>query len=184
MKFTEGMWRIKSGVSFNWMGNVERLRVMEDKVNLLLTKPQRNRGDTLNIGTITATVRSPLEGVTAVNFSHWIGEEDLGPHFPLCESASKPKINHSKGKSLDYSSGPLDMSINTAPNELAFTYSCNSKRLTGHSFRSIGVVSSTDTPKYNISEGLYAQQENYILPELDLSVHEKSTVLESDLDHL
>lgn len=173
MKFTEGMWRTRSGLCFNWMGNVERLQVKEDTVDLLLTRPQQHRGDTLNVGTISATVRSPLEGVTAVNFSHWTGEEDLGPRFPLFESTCKPDISHSKGKSLEYASGPLDLTINTAPNELTFTYSSHSKKLTGHSFRSIAVVSSSDTPKYKIEEGMYAQQENYILLELDLSVHEK-----------
>ncbi|KAH0833593.1 hypothetical protein AYO21_05272 [Fonsecaea monophora] len=174
MKFTEGMWRTRSGVSFNWMGNVERLHVDEhNAVNLLLTKTQRSRGDTLNVGTLSARVRTPLQGVVAVSFSHWTGEEDRGPHFPLFESPPTPTINHSKGQSLDYTSGPLALSINTAPNQLAFTYSSNSKRLTGHSLRSIAVVSSSDTPRYRIDEGMYAQQDNYILLELDLSVHEK-----------
>ncbi|KIX96508.1 uncharacterized protein Z520_07774 [Fonsecaea multimorphosa CBS 102226] len=175
MKFTEGMWRTRSGVSFNWMGNVERLHDNNDDnaVDLLLTKPQKSRGDTLNVGTVSARIRTPLEGVIAANFTHWSGEEDRGPYFPLFESSPTPKIHNNPGQSLDYTSGPLDLSINTTPNELAFTYSCNSKRLTGHSFRSIGVVSCSDTPGYRISEGMYAQQDNYMLLELDLSVHEK-----------
>ena len=173
MKFTEGRWTVKEGITLDWMGNVERFGIQDDKVDLLLTKPQRNRGDTLNSVTISATARSPLEGVIAVNFSHWTGEEDLGPRFPLFESAPKLKINDSNKTSLDVSSSPLDLSINTAPNELAFTYSRNDEKLTGHSFRSIAVVTSTNTPQYNISQGIYAQQESYILLELDLSVHEK-----------
>jgi alpha-D-xyloside xylohydrolase len=155
------------------MGNVERLLVNEDNVDLLLTKLQRTRGDTLNVGTVSTRIRTPLEGVVAVTFSHWTGEEDLGPHFPLFESSPTPRINHSKGRALEFSSGPLDLSINTAPNELAFTYSHQSRRLTGHSSRSIAVVSSSNTPRYRAEEGMYAQQENYILLELDLSVGEK-----------
>ncbi|ETI28961.1 hypothetical protein G647_01413 [Cladophialophora carrionii CBS 160.54] len=173
MKFTEGMWRTRNGVSFNWMGNVERLQVAKDSVDLLLTKHQRTRGDTLNVGTISTRIWSPLEGVIAASFSHWSGEEDLGPHFPLFESPPAPTINHSKGKALEYSSGLLDLSINTPPNDLAFTYSHQSRRLTGHSHRSIAVVSCSDTPRYRAEEGMYAQQENYILLELDLSVGEK-----------
>ena len=173
MKFTEGMWRIRNGVSINWMGNVERLQINEDNVDLLLTTQQRSRGDTLNVGTVSARIRTPLEGVVAASFTHWSGEEDLGPHFPLFEVPTKPKINHSKGQALDYSSGPLDLSINAASNGLSFAYSSNAKRLTGHSFRSIGVVSTKDTDKYRIEEGMYAQEENYILLELDLAVNEK-----------
>ncbi|OAP54761.1 Alpha-xylosidase [Fonsecaea erecta] len=174
MKFTEGMWRTRSGVCFNWMGNVERLRINNDDnaVDLLLTKPQRSRGDTLNAGTVSARLRTPLEGVIAASFSHWTGEEDRGPHFPLFEAPRKPKIL-SQERSLDYASGPLDLSVNTAPNELGFTYSCHSKKLTGHSVRSIAVVSCSDTPRYRIAEGMYAQADNYMLLELDLSVHEK-----------
>ncbi|RVX72105.1 Alpha-xylosidase [Exophiala mesophila] len=173
MKFTNGMWRARGGITLNWMGNVERLEVQDDKVDLLLTKPLNHRGDTLNSGTLTTVVRSPIEGATAVKFSHWTGEEDLGPHFPLNETPSTPKVIHDKGKSLQYSTGSLDLSINTTPNKLGFTYSQNSKKLTGHSFRSVGWVANTDTPSYDITEGLYAEAQNYILLELDLSVGEK-----------
>ena len=174
MKFTEGMWWTKNGASINWMGNVERLQVIDDdKVDLLLSKPQKTRGDTINCGTISTRIRTPLEGVIAASFTHWKGEEAIGPHFPLLESPPKPEIQHSKGKTLHYSSGPLDLSINTASNELAFDYSCNSKRLTGHSFRSIAYVTSQDTPRYKAGDGRYAERENCILLELDLSVHEK-----------
>ncbi|KIW41739.1 uncharacterized protein PV06_07263 [Exophiala oligosperma] len=173
MKLTDGMWKNRNGMTPNWMGNVERANVGDKKVDLLLTKPQRHRGDTLNVGTVSATIRSPIEGVTAVNFSHWTGEEDSGPNFPLFETNPQPKITHTQGKSLDFSSGPLDLAINTAPNALSFDYFTNSKRLTGHSFRSIAFVTSADTPKYKIDEGLYAEQENYMLLELDLSVGEK-----------
>lgn len=48
MKFTEGMWKLKAGVSIDWMSNVERLHVTEKEVSLLLNKFQRHRGDTLN----------------------------------------------------------------------------------------------------------------------------------------
>lgn len=173
MKFTEGMWRNKSRVSIDWMTNVERLQVDDDKVNLLLTKTQNRRGDTLNTSTLTATIRSPLEGVTAAKFSHWTGEEDLGPHFALLEPKPTAKVTHSKGESLLHSNGPLDLTINTAANKLAFSYSQEAKKLTGHSVRSIAVVSTTNTPKYDASEGMYAESENYILLELDLSVNEK-----------
>jgi alpha-D-xyloside xylohydrolase len=173
MRFTDGMWRNKAGVTFDWMGNVERLQVNDDKVDLLLTKNLNHRGDTLNSATLTTTVRSPLEGVTAVSFSHWTGEEDLGPHFPLYESKPESKVDHTEGKSLVHSSGPLDLTINTAANQLAFTYSQGSKRLTGHSFRSIGVVSTESSPKYDASEEMYAESEHYILLELDISVNEK-----------
>lgn len=198
MKFTEGMWRNKSGVCINWMGNVERVSSLDsssNKIDLLLTKPQRHRGDTLNTGTVSASIRSPMEGVIAANFTHWAGEEDLGPHFTLFEeetTGTKPVSKHDRGKGvLEYTSGGLELEVNTAANELAFTYSYSDStttttavgstttpskktRLTGHSFRSIAFVASTEnTSRYKMHEGMYADHDNYILLELDLSVGEK-----------
>jgi alpha-D-xyloside xylohydrolase len=176
MKFTEGMWRSRPGFTRNWMAHVERLQIHDDeKVDLLLTPPQRTRGNTLDVGTLSTQIRSPREGIIAASFTHWKGEEDLGPRFNLFEeTTSKPTIKHSKSESLNYSTGPLNLSINIAPNELDFSYaSQNGKRLTGHSFRSIGFAVSTATPKYKLEEGMFAQTENYIMLELDLSVGEK-----------
>ena len=75
------------------MSNVERLNVDGSKVDLLLNKAQRHRGDTLNSGlwftsnircarmpeltatlsiaTVSAQVTSPLEGVIGVKLIHW-----------------------------------------------------------------------------------------------------------------
>ena len=174
MKFTEGMWRIRNGATINWMSHVERVQVHDNsEVDLLLTKPQRSRGDKLNTPTVSAHIRSPLEGVIAAKFTHWAGEEDLGPHFPLFETKPNVQVKYEKGKAVEFSTGALDLAIKTAPNELELTYACGPKRLTGQSFRSIAFASSSDTPKYRIGEGMYADQDNYMLLELDLSVHEK-----------
>ncbi len=173
MKFTEGMWRVREGFTPNWMGNIERLSLNDDHVDLLLTKSQRNRGDTLNTGTISATVRSPREGITAVKFTHWDSEDDTGTHFPLFESKPSVTIDNEPGKQLSYISGSLDLSIDTSANNLSFNYTVASKRLTGHSLRSIGYTTSRNTPSYVMSDGIYAEQANYITFHLDLSVHEK-----------
>ncbi|KAJ9653974.1 31 glycoside hydrolase [Neophaeococcomyces mojaviensis] len=173
MKFTDGMWKVREGIEINWMSNVERTATRDDKVDLLLTKPTRGRGDKLNSSTISTTVRSPHEGITAVNFTHWSGADDGGPHFPLLENRPAVDIREDAGKSLTYTSGPLQLNINTAPNELSFKYSVNDKPLTGHSSRSIAYVASRNTPNYNSQHELYAEKQSYILLELDLSVNEK-----------
>jgi alpha-D-xyloside xylohydrolase len=175
MKFTEGMWRTRPGVTFNWMSNVERVHQHKDsdEVDLLLTKIQRHRGDTLDCCTLSTTIRSPIEGVVAVKFTHWDGEADLGPHFEIFEDPPNSKIEYAKGKALEYTSGGLDLSINAETNKLAFDYKHEGKRLTGHSFRSIALISDSNTPTYNPAESMFAQSDNYIQLQLDLAVHEK-----------
>lgn len=72
------------------MSNVERLRIEQETVHLLLNKLQRHRGDTLNsrtcpltnydlvkqridksIATVTAQITSPQEGIIGVKLVHW-----------------------------------------------------------------------------------------------------------------
>lgn len=180
MKFTDGMWMTREGYTLHWAENLERYSVKEAKeVELLLTRRQNRVGDSLNTYSITANIKSPLEGVIASKFTHWDGEEDNGPFFPLSTEEPRVEVNEKKEGELRFSTGSLDLSMSTSPNELGFKYSGPSlpgvprNHLTGHSFRSIGYVSSKDTPSYTISDGQFADQKNYMLLEFDLSVHEK-----------
>jgi alpha-D-xyloside xylohydrolase len=180
MKFTEGMWRIREGISFDWMNNVEQVHLGNDRVDLLLTKAQQHRGDTLNVATVSAIVSSPVEGIIGVKFTHWAGEEDKGPRFDLRQDRPKSTTEHQPRKNLSYTNGPLTLNVNTSPNELAMSFvavpsssATKPKRLTGHSFRSIAHLSDSNTPNYKASDGLYSQRDHYILLELDLSVNEK-----------
>ncbi|KAK6526330.1 hypothetical protein TWF694_004928 [Orbilia ellipsospora] len=176
MKFTEGMWKIRGGIQINWMSHVERvISTDDDSASLLLARLTRGRGDTLNSGTLNAKITSPVEGITAVKFSHFQGEDEIGPEFPINVS-SKPKvtIKNDAAKNLKYVSGNLNLDVNTTPNALAFNYTDDKgKRLTGHSFHSIAFVNDSTTEKTNWADGIYAQKDTYILLELDLAVHEK-----------
>ncbi|KAJ0417006.1 glycosyl hydrolases family 31-domain-containing protein [Aspergillus carlsbadensis] len=176
MKFTEGMWLLREGIRIDWMSNVERLDVNNEKetVNLLLNKVQRHRGDTLNSPTVSARVTSPLEGIIGVKLVHWAGGVDNGPHYELTTSSGHAKITHDKGKSLQYASGPLNLNINTCPNELGFVFSDDKKKkLTGHSWRSIGYVGDQTTEKSRFKDGIFFERQGYMLAELDLGVGEK-----------
>uniref|UniRef100_A0A093VPU6 alpha-D-xyloside xylohydrolase n=1 Tax=Talaromyces marneffei PM1 TaxID=1077442 RepID=A0A093VPU6_TALMA len=173
MKFTDGMWCLREGITIDWMSNVERSSVEEDVVHLLLNKYQRHRGDTLNSPTISATVTSPLEGIIGVKLVHWAGEVDSGPHYQIASATGHSKIDQTND-SVHIQSGPASLKINTAPNELDFAwYGDSGQVLTGHSFRSIGYVRDRTTEKTRWSDGLYVEHQGYMLAELNLGVNEK-----------
>ncbi|KAL2431430.1 Alpha-xylosidase [Exophiala dermatitidis] len=182
MKFTDGMWMTKEGYTFHWAEHAERVYVKDDNqgADLLLVKRQNWVGDSLNTPSITASLRSPREGILAAKFTHWDGEDEGGPHFELFED-EKPsvKLDNVPEKQLQISTGPLDLTVDTSRNNLSFQYTNSraktdvERRLTGHSFRSVGFVSSRDTPTYSIADGLYAEEKNYMLLEFDISVHEQ-----------
>ncbi|KAJ5721043.1 Alpha-xylosidase [Penicillium malachiteum] len=175
MKFTSGMWCLQEGVRIDWMSNVERLRVEQETVNLLLNKLQRHRGDTLNSPTISAKVTSPQEGIIGVKLVHWAGQVDNGPHYDIENSTRHATVLHDKtANTLNYNSGSLKLDINTASNELGFVFrSPENKKLTGHSFRSIGLVGDQRSEKHRYEDGIYAERQGYMLIELDLGVGEK-----------
>ncbi|KAJ5701800.1 Alpha-xylosidase [Penicillium malachiteum] len=175
MKFTSGMWCLQEGVRIDWMSNVERLRVEQEIVNLLLNKFQRHRGDTLNSPTITAKVTSPQEGIIGVKLVHWAGQVDNGPHYDIENSTGHATVQHDRtANTLNYNSGSLKLDINAASNELGFVFrSSDNKKLTGHSFRSIGYVGDQRSEKHKYEDGIYAERQGYMLVELDLGVGEK-----------
>ncbi|KAL3476262.1 glycosyl hydrolases family 31-domain-containing protein [Aspergillus californicus] len=173
MKFTEGMWLLREGIRIDWMSNVERTTIEKETVNLLLNKFQRHRGDTLNSPTVSARVTSPLEGIIGVKLVHWAGGLDNGPHYELNTSSGHTQITH-EDNSLDYTSGPLKLSVNTAPNEMGFAFSSQPKgKLTGNSFRSIGYVGDQTTEKSRFQDGIFFERQGYMLAELDVGVGEK-----------
>ncbi|PYH49248.1 putative sugar hydrolase [Aspergillus saccharolyticus JOP 1030-1] len=176
MKFTEGMWRIREGIRIDWMNNVERLRIENETVDLLLNKFQRHRGDTLNSATISAQVTSPLEGIVGVKLVHWAGGIGKGPHYELAHSTGHVQIQHHDNKALHYTSGGLNLAVTTAPNELDFVFSTpapTSKKLTGHSWRSIGYIGDQTTDKSRWDDGIFFERQGYMLAALDLGVGEK-----------
>ena len=173
MRFTEGMWRIKEGVTIDWMSNVERTTTDVNGATLLLNKLQRHRGDTLNSPTITTTISAPMEGVIGVKFVHWGGEEDLGPHYELTKTDHQVKVSAHQGEVLEIGSAPLNLFINTKPNELGFRYMDDQRKLTSHSSRSIAYVRDVTTSKSKFDDALYMERQGWMLAALDLGVNEK-----------
>lgn len=166
---------MREGIQHNWIGHCESVAVTETEAKLLLTQPQRTRGDQLNKGTLSATVRSPLEGITAVKLTHWNGADNVGPDFHLNETPSPVKITHTSKQNLEFTTGPLSLNINTAPNSFSFTYTSTNppRKLTSHSFRSLAFVQDSTSPTYLATDELYAEKDTYLLFSLDLSVSEK-----------
>ncbi|KAF1991519.1 glycoside hydrolase family 31 protein [Aulographum hederae CBS 113979] len=172
MKFTEGMWRLREGIKIDWMGNVDKITEKESDLKLLLTKPLRHRGDTLNSATLSTTITSPFPDIIGVKYVHWTGEEDKGPHFELNASQEHSSVRVSKtAEQVTYQSGNLTLNINTTKNNFNGTFAGpTGKKLTGHSFRSVGYVADETASPY--SDGLYRVREGHTFAALDLGVKE------------
>lgn len=99
---------------------------------------------------------------------------DLGPHYTIHTQAhEQAKITHAKNERLEYASGPLNLSIDTSPNNLNFRFKDAKGKVTGHSFRSIGYIGDQTTEKSKWEDGIFFERQGYMLAALDLGVGEK-----------
>lgn len=84
MKFTDGNWLHRKGVTPHYAAEVYQHRVEGARVELVVPcHPIRQRGDTLAGPVLTVTLHSPAEGVIGVKIEHFRGAAHRGPDFEL-----------------------------------------------------------------------------------------------------
>ncbi|KPG86318.1 alpha-xylosidase [Frigoribacterium sp. RIT-PI-h] len=79
MKFTDGFWQIRPGVESLFAQEVHDVETRADGRSIEVTAPTKviaSRGDTLNRPTLTVALSSPMEGVIAVDVTHFAGGRD------------------------------------------------------------------------------------------------------------
>jgi alpha-D-xyloside xylohydrolase len=91
MKFTDGQWLIRSGVTAHYAAEAHDLSVQDNTLVVHApTRPIRHRGDTLQGPLLTVSIDSPLEGVVRVKIQHFIGGATNGPVIPLTTEGNIP----------------------------------------------------------------------------------------------
>lgn len=74
MKFTDGFWMMRPGVTAKYATSVADASVADDRIVLHApVKPVRQRGDTLNSPLLAVECWSPAEGVIGVRTTHHAG---------------------------------------------------------------------------------------------------------------
>ena len=84
MKFTDGFWMTRPGVTLEWATRSEHPTQVVDRLRVLApTHPGRGRGDTLDHAVLGVELWSPLPGVIGVRSVHHAGGRPRGPEFEL-----------------------------------------------------------------------------------------------------
>ena len=74
MKFTNGFWLLREGVSLSKAVQLQKTTTSAKSADLLFaTRKIEHRGQTLNIGTVTVKVSSPLRDVIRIEAAHLLG---------------------------------------------------------------------------------------------------------------
>jgi alpha-D-xyloside xylohydrolase len=84
MKFTNGFWRKRDGVSALHPAHVHGVSPGPASLTVYAsTRKVERRDDTLNAPVITVSCTSPMPDVIGVRISHFLGERPSGPNFAL-----------------------------------------------------------------------------------------------------
>lgn len=107
MKFTDGNWLHREGVTPHYAAEVYEVRVEGGRATVLAPcHAIRHRGDTLSGPVLTVTLSSPLADVVRVRVEHFQGAVDRGPWFEVAEGEVSPEILDGE-EALVFRSGAL-----------------------------------------------------------------------------
>ncbi|MFJ5708577.1 alpha-xylosidase [Streptomyces sp. NPDC093105] len=144
MKFTDGYWLMRPGVTARYATEVADVRADEHRVTLYApVKHVRGRGDMLNSALLTVECWSPAEGVIGVRATHHAGSVRRGPEFALPGTRPDGGKVHRDGAVVELSAGELSLRVDTSqPWRLEF--SAGGRVLTSVGERGIGFVTDAD----------------------------------------
>lgn len=120
MKFTDGYWHMRPGVTPHYAVQAHEIEV-EDKVEVkalvayAATKPLHGRGDTLNLPLLTVRFSSPMENVIRVQAVHHKGGRPRGPAFELQPQPTPAVRIGQDADAATLTSGALTVRVATGP---------------------------------------------------------------------
>ncbi|GAB7190728.1 alpha-xylosidase [Kineococcus sp. NUM-3379] len=143
MKFTDGYWQLRPGLTALRPRGVEE--VVDDGRTLTVyapTKPLADRGDTLNLPVITVTYSSPAPDVIGVTIEHLRGGVDRGPRFALAHQPVDVDVRVGEEEAV-LTSGGLSVHVGRR-GPWSVEFRAGGRRLTGSGERSVGVLTDTE----------------------------------------
>ena len=150
MKFTDGYWQARPGVTVLRPRTVDEVVLGERGLTAYAaTQPLADRGDTLNSPLLTLTLDSPAEGVVGVTVERHRGGVDRGPRFAVADTSPAvevlaPTADDSRAA---LRSGPLVARVATS-GEWAVDFEVDGRRVTGATSRGTGFVTDGDGLTY------------------------------------
>jgi alpha-D-xyloside xylohydrolase len=157
MKFNNGYWRVRDGVTALYPLRAHSVDLLEDTMTAYaVTRPTRHRGDTLNAPLLTLQARALAPDVIAVRLVHFDGGRSPVPAFELATSAVDAKTEQLDDSAV-LRAGDLELRVATG-DTWSLEFAGGGRRLTGTSPKSTAFFTE---------EGRH-----YVREQLDLRVDE------------
>src|SRR5215208_4487158 len=144
MKFTDGYWQMRPGMTPHYAAQVHEVVVEPDALTVYAPIGKlQERGHTVNQPLLTIRFSSPLENVIRVQVVHHKGTAPHKPAFKIHSgSTAQVSISNEENYAL-LTSGALSVRINRAEDWLV-EYMGGDKVMTFSGWRAMGFVDTSD----------------------------------------
>ncbi|MEU4562589.1 alpha-xylosidase [Actinoplanes sp. NPDC023936] len=143
MKFTDGYWRKRDGLTVLHPAHYLDSSAAPDSLTVYAAvRPVRQRGDTLNAPLITVTLTAPAPDVIRVTIDHFQGGVEKYPNFSVESSPVDPAVD-----AVSLTSGALTARFRDGE-EWGLDFLADGKRITGSGWKGMGVVDTADGRSY------------------------------------
>ena len=144
MKFTDGYWQMRKGVTPHYAEQVHDLEIDKDSLTVYApTKKLSGRGDTLNLPLLTIQYSSPRENIIRVKILHHKGGQPRKPEFEIHPQPDLKIVTSDKTDFVRLKSGELEVRIHKGEDWLV-EFIGDESVITSSGWRAAGFV---DTPE-------------------------------------
>jgi alpha-D-xyloside xylohydrolase len=146
MKFTDGYWRKRDGVTALHPAHLHDVEADAATLTVFAaTRRVHQRGDTLNAPVVTVTCGSPMPDVIRVTVSHFLGGR---PRYPRFEIATDPAVDPVvSAEDASFHSGRLTARFSRGEH-WGLTFEADGEVLTGSGWKGMGIIDTDDGDSY------------------------------------
>ena len=144
MKFTDGYWQIRPGMTPHYASQVHEVTLEADAITVYAPVGKlEGRGHTINQPLLTLRFSSPIENVIRVQCVHHKGKSPRKPEFALYPGPTPPVSISSDEGSTTLTSGNLSVRVNKG-NDWLVEYIAGNNVITSSGWRALGFVDTPD----------------------------------------
>ncbi|WP_104803774.1 alpha-xylosidase [Blautia marasmi] len=162
MKFTDGYWCVKKGITPLYAAEYSSHKVKDKE--LVLYAPGRHiadRGDCLNLGMLTIRLTSPMEDVIKVTVTHFEGIASRGPFAETVRCSPHVVIEEDKD-TLSFQSGNTKAVVDKRPDSWGIRFLDGDRELTNTGFRNMAYMKQERDGRVYMTEQLALDVDEYI----------------------
>lgn len=162
MKFTDGYWCVKKGITPLYAAEYSSHKVKDKE--LVLYAPGRHiadRGDCLNLGMLTIRLTSPMEDVIKVTITHFEGTASRGPFAETVQCSPHVVIEEDED-TLSFQSGNTKAVVDKRPDSWGIRFLDGDRELTNTGFRNMAYMKQERDGRVYMTEQLALDVDEYI----------------------